>query len=94
MSEVAAELLAEFDGLSGEAVEVRRQSFSLPEHFRATREAGRAAAQLSRHLLRIHYLIDDHPELQEDYRSGDASIRPLPPIQNAAAESHLPGVMG
>lgn len=66
--EIDPDVLAEFDAITREAAEFRRQSYGLPMNQRATKESGRAAAQLSHRLLAIHHVVEIHPELQDHYR--------------------------
>ncbi len=64
MSEVDPKLLAEFKALTEQAAEYRRGSYGAPPHKRTPG----AARKLSHQLLLIHYMVKEHPELEDEYR--------------------------
>ena len=68
MAEIDPNVQAEFNALTQEAAELRRQSYGLSMHQRETLEGSRAFSQLSHRLLAIHHLVESHPELQDDYK--------------------------
>ena len=79
MSQVNPELLARFEELTGEVVECsRRLKAAVLRHRRSSRhgppaipvdEQGRSYFGLrSEHLLLIHRMVREHPELLDEYR--------------------------
>jgi len=67
VAEIDPNVLAEFNTLTQEAAELRRQSYGVPMHQREALESSRAFSQLSHRLLATHHLVESHPELQDDY---------------------------